>query len=153
MKLVGKHQKTAEKIQKALKGLPDFSTIICIDPASRSLGYSKWRKENDEWCLFDSGKVVAKGDINDRLSFMYKELTGMVTPDAVFIEFLGGSTGHKYLLWAAGVIAAAFPYMPLVEVQTGLWKRFIDKNYTKDDEIDAIYIGKCVTEISGWTEN
>ena len=147
MKLVGKHQKTAEKIRKVMDDLPSSSTILCIDPASRSLGYSLYEIGGK---LIKSGVIEAKGDINTRLGIMSKELKKLPSPDAVFIEFIGGSTGHKYLLWAIGMVATTFPHVPLVEVQTGLWKKFVDKNYNKSDEQDAIYIGKCVLELSKW---
>jgi hypothetical protein len=148
MKLVGKHLKTAEKVQKVISNLPEPATILCIDPASRSLGYAIYSSFGGEWAKMKSGTITAKGDINTRLGSMAKDLKELGSPDAVFVEFIGGSTGHKYLLWAVGMVATTFPHVPLVEVQTGLWKKFVDKHYTKTDEMDAIYIGKAVLEIS-----
>ena len=144
MKLIGKHLKTAKDIKKVMNSLPDVATFLCIDPASRSLGYALYNKKG----LLRSGTITAKGNINDRLGIMSKELQKMPSPMAVFVELIGGSTGHKYLVWSVGMVATTFPYIPLVEVQTGLWKKFVDKNWSKGDEQDAIYIGKCVLELS-----
>ena len=146
--LNGKHAKTAKQIQSVMSKLKVGDTIISIDPSSTSLGYAIFELTTEGWAKIDSGAIKAKGAINERLHSLSVELGVWIRPSAVFVELIGGSTGHKYLVWSVGMVATTFPYCPLVEVQTGLWKKFVDKNYSKSDENDAIAIGNCAIEIS-----
>ena len=147
--LKGDHIKTAKKIQTwADKTLVNCyePVILAIDPASRSIGYSLYSYNIDTWVLEGSGSFEAKGDIHQRLAAINIFLTEF-DPDAVAIEYIGGSTGHRYLSWACGAIVSTFPEAALFEIKTNLWKKFAGKEWVKGDEADAIAIGKCVTEI------
>lgn len=139
--LKGDHIKTAKKIQKHKDEV--LGSFLAIDPASRSMGWAYFMNGS----LIDSGTVEAKGDVHQRLAVMY-HFVEEFDIDAMAIEFIGGARAHRYLSWACGAIAAAQPDVPLIEVKTNLWKKFVDKDYTKDDEEDAKCIGRCVVGIA-----
>lgn len=140
--LTGDHATAGRKIQKYKEDV--LETLLAIDPASRSIGYAYY--EDGE--LYDSGSFEAKGDINKRLADIQEFLYTKFAPEVLAIEFIGTSTGHKYLSWSCGAIAAAFPDARLFEIKTNLWSKWRGKDYLKTDEADAIGIGKCVIEIA-----
>ena len=139
--LKGDHIKTAKKIHKLKDEV--FGSFLAIDPASRSMGWAYFMHGS----LIESGSVEAKGDIHQRLAVMY-HFVEEFDIDAMAIEFIGGARAHRYLSWACGAITAAQPDVPLIEVKTNLWKKFVGKNYSKSDEEDAKAIGRCVMEIA-----
>jgi len=139
--LKGDHIKTAKKIR--IHKLQVLGRFLAVDPASRSIGYALYEKGK----LVKSGSFEAHGEVNTRLKSIHDFLAAH-SIDAMAIEYIGGSTGHRYLSWACGAIAAAQPNVPLFEIKTNLWKKFAGKDWIKGDEADAIAIGKCVVEIA-----
>lgn len=118
-------------------------TMLCIDPASISVGYALYVKGK----LTTSGKVKAtpKMPIHTRLDEIVSSLPPL-SPDLVIIELVR-SPGHIYLCWSAGAIIAHYG-TPLIEIPQRLWKNAQDSKYFKDDEMDAKYMGKYVIEIA-----
>lgn len=119
-------------------------TILCIDPASNCVGYALYIGGK----LKDSGKVKAKAKdpIYLRLSQIMAGLP-QYKPDLVLIELVRSSTGHVYMVWAVGAIIAMYG-LPTIEIPHRLWKNIQDDKYTKDDDIDAIYMGKYAIAIA-----
>jgi len=119
-------------------------TVLCIDPASNSVGYAIYKKGK----FVEGGKIVAraKAPIYERLEEIARKLP-QVTPDVVIIELVRSSTGHVYMVWAVGTIIAHYG-VSTIEVPHRLWKNTIDDKYVKDDDVDAKYIGKYVIEIA-----
>jgi hypothetical protein len=119
-------------------------TVLCIDPASNSVGYAIYKKGK----FIDGGKVVAraKAPIYERLEEIARKLP-QVTPDVLIIELVRSSTGHIYMCWAVGAIIAHYG-VSTIELPHRLWKNIIDDKYVKDDDVDARYMGKYVIEIA-----
>lgn len=119
-------------------------TVLCIDPASNCVGYALYVGGK----LKESGKVKAKhkDPIHLRLSQIVVNLP-QVKPDLVVIELVRSSTGHVYMVWAVGAIIAQYG-TPTIEIPHRLWKNIQDAKYTKDDDIDAIYMGKYAIAIA-----
>lgn len=119
-------------------------TVLCIDPASNSVGYALYVKGK----LTEGGKIVAtaKAPIHKRLEQIVRKLP-QLDPDMVIIELVRSSTGHVYMVWAVGAIVAHYG-APLIEVPQRLWKNVQDDKYVKDDDVDAKYMGKYVIEIA-----
>ena len=53
-----------------------------------------------------------------------------------------GPRGHIYLLWSAGVAAAAVGAVTTLEVPTKLWSLSKSDEYYKSDQMDAIFMAK-----------
>jgi hypothetical protein len=119
-------------------------TVLCIDPASNSVGYAIYKKGK----FVEGGKVVAraKAPIHERLEEIARKLP-QVTPDVLIIELVRSSTGHIYMVWAVGAIIAHYG-VTTIELPHRLWKNIIDDKYVKDDDVDARYMGKYVIEIA-----
>ena len=144
MKLNGAHIKIGEKIQKNRDKILG-GTMIAIDPASRSLGYSVWQLGR----MTDSGSIEAKGDIGQRLAYLHDCLEGLPQADVMVIEKIGqGRQAHHFLLWSQGAIAAALRAPVTIEIPPSLWRRFRDKDYIKSDLNDAMYIGRTAIALA-----
>ena len=55
---------------------------------------------------------------------------------------------HATLLMASGVVIAACDARAYVGIMPITWKKYIDSNYVKSDEADAIYIGKVTIQLA-----
>lgn len=145
--LVGSHRKSADAIYK-LKDKILGGTVIAVDPGSNSLGYAVYTKG----LLVESGTVITKGAIGERLAYMVAKLSEYDTPDVAVTEFVRTGTGHVYLTWASGAAMAALGSKNTIEVHTGAWKKLVTQSYVKNDENDAIAIGAFVVAIAKETE-
>ena len=64
------------------------------------------------------------------------------TVDIALVEKVRSSSGHIYLVWSAGIAVAVSNSPHVVEIPSYMWKKIVDKDYYKDDHMDARYIGR-----------
>lgn len=132
-----------ENIIKQIRASKEAITkgmLLSIDPASNVLGYAIYLDGK----LSTSGRIVAtpKAPIHVRLHDILSKLP-KVKPDVLAIELVRSSTGHIYMVWAVGAIIAHYG-VPTIEIPTRMWSEVKDSSYIKEDETDAIYIGRYV---------
>jgi hypothetical protein len=115
--------------------------VLAIDPGSNTMG----------WALFEKGKLVRSGKISathkkahlriiEIVEALGAEIEGEL--DAVCVEKL-----FKYnasLVWSVGAMLMATKPSVFIEVPIRLWKAQLSDDYVKDDEHDAIEIGKTL---------
>jgi hypothetical protein len=111
---------------------------LSLDPSSTSLGYAIV----DNGKIEKSGEIIATGSIGKRLHHMYQELRLLGPFKGIVLEKVRGPRGHIYLLWSAGVAAAAVGALTTLEIPTKLWSLAKNDQYFKGDEADAIYMAK-----------
>lgn len=139
-----KIKKSCLKLSQATVKLILASTFISIDPSSCSadskMGFAVYTKQK----LIKSGifNIDHKLHIFERLRLIRVEILKLVAefkPSVLVIEKLRGRV-HTYLRWSA-VTPIVVTDLPVVEISPVTWKKYIDKNYCKSDEVDAIMIG------------
>lgn len=116
--------------------------VLAIDPGSNSLG----------WSLFDKGHLVRSGKISarakdpahTRLLHIIDDLVNAVgvMHDVVCVEKL--FRYNASLVWSVGAVIAATRPEVLIEVPIRLWQAQTSDGYFKDDEKDAVEIGKTL---------
>lgn len=142
----GDEKKIASKI-KEIEHIIKNGRSIAIDPASVNMGYA----------IIENGEIVKSGvftapknaSIGNRLAIIKTKIEREGPFDACFIEFVrGGRMGHIYLVWSAGVAAAAANAIHTHEIRISMWKKLaeLDESYTKSDENDAIKIAEVVLD-------
>lgn len=128
--------------------------LLCIDPATGATsqpGYAIY----ESGLLKESGIISLPGNqpISVRLHLLCKSLQDQFeVPDVLAVEQIAPRIGGRAatsLHWSIGVTMAALPCPLVVEVSSRSWQMHVDLRYQKDDEIDAIYIGKCLLERAG----
>lgn len=118
---------------------------IAIDPASRSIGYA----------LVEGGEVVEKGTIKtnkkcigERLNDLFHQLEDKFDDlSMVAVELVRPNSGHLYLTWGAGVVAAGTNAPLVIEIPTSMWAKRKDSGWAKTDVLDALYIAKLILTI------
>ena len=117
--------------------------IVAVDPGTYHAGFAVFEATK----LKTSGVIdmPEKMEINDRLTYLYDELTKVAgKPDVMALELLRGQMAHAYLVWSAGVAVAAVRAPVLLEIPVVLWKAATDEGYEKSDQNDAQMLGRAL---------
>jgi len=156
---VNKNSKTYQAI-KPLANLLLEGTILSIDPStgsSASLPGFAW---------FSGGELIESGvlEVDYRLSRSIKlyEIARTIRedfnkPDILLVEQIStiiyrgskmNATGMAGLQKAIGAIIGARPFEHVIEIPASAWRSYKPDNYVKSDEMDAVTIGLCATEVA-----
>jgi hypothetical protein len=137
--------------------------VLAIDPSSGSAtgtqsypGYAIFRAGIlEEQGLID---IVGKGKAPwERLRLIQDSfLSDFEQPDVLVIETI--RTIHNRmemsLLWSVGVaVAALSPKYGMIEMPPQTWRRFIDDDYVKSDNKDAVCIGHAAIQLAQGTQD
>lgn len=112
-------------------------------------------------CIYQDGvevlaktlKVHEKLPISQRLTYLHELLDGFIqqeldgSVDLVLIEKVRSSSGHVFLVWAAGGAISACASPVVIEIPAYMWKKVVDKDYVKTDEMDARYMFKLAHQL------
>lgn len=130
--------------------------VLCIDP---SVGSSS---SLPGFAVYKKGKLVESGliqvdlgkPLNKRLFEIRRTLQeDFEVPDILILEYIGGYafgpmryniTAYHSLIKAVGTVLASFNVDTVIEVPPAVWKKYVDDQYVKGDEADAVYIGRYV---------
>lgn len=130
--------------------------VVCIDPSAGS-GSSM-----PGYAIYEAGKLIESGliqiDTTLPLHLRLHELGRTLreefpAPDILVVEYIGGYAfgplryninAYHSLIKSAGVVVSSFCVDKIIEVPPNVWKKYVDEDYVKSDEADAIYIGSYV---------
>lgn len=126
--------------------------LMAVDPSSGS------RESMPGYAIYEKGTLVESGTIEIpkgvHVSLRLQALCNSLQkefpiPDVLAVEHIPPRIGGVQVVnlqRSIGVIMAALPCPLIAQVAPVSWKSHCDENYYKSDELDAIYIGKCVVE-------
>jgi hypothetical protein len=128
--------------------------MLVIDP---SIGSSS---SLPGFAVYRNGKLTESGVLKMNIgASKHKRLHELVSilqkefevPDILGMELIAGPAfgvmrwninAFHSLIRSTGAIMAAYPVETVIEVPPSVWKKTIDDDYVKSDEMDAIYIGR-----------
>ena len=147
MKKVTLTAKSHLQIAAKLKTLKDEilnGTLVTIDPSSKTIGF----------CIVEKGVIQSCGvvktsekSITKRLRALFDQIDQLPKANVVAVEMVRTGTGHHYLTWSVGVVAAGTEAQEFIEIPTSLWSKYKDSDYFKSDAMDARYIAECILAI------
>lgn len=152
-----------EQASRALKHQMLTGYVLAIDPSS---GSATSKQSHIGYAVFNQGEMTEQGFLAmkgkgkapwTRLNIIQNMLIAEFSqPDVLVIEMI--RTIHQRmemsLLWAVGVsVAALCPKYGMIEMPPQTWRRFIDDDYVKSDNNDAVAIGHAAFQLAQGTSN
>jgi hypothetical protein len=150
------------KLYQEVKNHLDDLTVgvaLVVDP---SIGSSS---SSPGWAIYDKGKLSRSSTIDTggshlplwerarKLGEAMHALCQEYRPDILVYEDIPATSrfnpnAQASLLKAVGVILACTDTESVIGIHPASWKNYVNKEYRKGDEEDAIEIGRIVTELA-----
>lgn len=161
MKTIADIPRKGKLYQEVSRHLTDLTvgTVLVVDP---SIGSSS---SSPGWALYEKCKLRRSSTIDTGGSHLplwqrartlgeaIHEICQEYRPDILVYEDIPATSGFNpnaqaSLLKAVGIILACTDTESVIGVHPASWKNYVNKEYRKGDEEDAIEIGRIVTELA-----